>query len=73
MKLQESIPLSSGCKREEDCSKDLADTLDVLNVGKFEDTETESNVGTRKADIVADGEDGVLVGRRSQSRHSGLL
>ena len=36
-------------------------TLDALNVGKFEDPETESNVGTRKADIVAVGEDGVLV------------
>ena len=61
MKLQKSIPLSSIYKREEDFSKDLAETLDALNVGKFEDTETESNVGTRKADIVADGEDGVLV------------
>ena len=61
MKLQKSIPLSSIYKREEDFSADLADTLDALNVGKFEDTETESNVGTRKADIVADGEDGVLV------------
>ena len=58
MKLQESIPLSSIYKREEDFSADLADTLDALNVGKFEDPETESNVGTRKADIVAVGEDG---------------
>ena len=61
MKLQKSIPLSSIYKREEDFSADLADTLDALNVGKFEDPETESNVGTRKADIVAVGEDGVLV------------
>ena len=61
MKLQKSISLSSIYKREEDFSADLAETLDALNVGKFEDTETESNVGTRKADIVADGEDGVLV------------
>ena len=58
MKLQKSIPLSSIYKREEDFSKDLAETLDALNVGKFEDAETESNVGTRKADIVAVGEDG---------------
>ena len=58
MKLQESIPLSSIYKREEDFSADLADTLDALNIGKFEDPETESNVGTRKADIVAVGEDG---------------
>ena len=61
MKLQKSIPLSSIYKREEDFSADLADALDALNVGKFEDPETESNVGTRKADIVAVGEDGVLV------------
>ena len=58
MKLQESIPLSDIYKREEDFSADLANTLDALDVGKFEDPETESNVGTRKADIVAVGEDG---------------
>ena len=39
-------------------SAELAETLDALDVGKFEDPETESNVGTRKADIVAVGEDG---------------
>ena len=61
MKLQELIPLSSIYKREEDFSADLAKTLDALNIGKFEDPETESSVGTRKADIVAVGEDGVLV------------
>lgn len=61
MKLQELIPLSSIYKREEDFSADLADTLDALNVGKFEDAETESNVGTRRADIVAVGEDDILV------------
>ena len=61
MKLQQSIPLSSIYKREEEFSKDLAETLDALKVGKFEDTETESKVGTRKADIVAVGEDGTLV------------
>ncbi len=61
MKLQKSISLSSIYKREEDFSADLADTLNALNVGKFEDPETESNVGRRKADIIAVGEDGVLV------------
>ena len=61
MKLQETIPLSFIYKREEDFSTDLTDTLDALNVGKFEDAETESNVGTRRADIVAVGEDGALV------------
>lgn len=58
MKLQEPIPLSDIYEREEVFSRDLAKTLDALNIGKFEDPETESNVGTRKADIVAIGEDG---------------
>ena len=61
MKLQKPMPLSSIYEREEDFSTDLAETLDALNVGKFEDPETEASVGTRKADIVAIGEDGVLV------------
>ncbi len=61
MKLQKTIPLSSIYTREEDFSKDLADTLDALRIGNFEDVETEARVGTRKADIVAVGEDGTLV------------
>ena len=61
MKLQETIPLSSIYTREEDFSADLADTLEALKVGEFEDAETESKVGTRRADIVAVGEDGPLV------------
>ncbi len=61
MKLQKTIPLSSIYNREKDFSADLADTLEALKVGKFEDPETESNVGTRSADIVAVGEDGTLV------------
>ena len=61
MNLQKTKPLSDIYNREEDFSADLADTLDALNVGKFEDAETEANVGTRKADIVAVGEDGTLV------------
>ena len=61
MKLQKSIPLSSIYKREEDFSADLAEMLDALNVGKFEDSETEASVGTRKADIVAVGDGGKLV------------
>ena len=48
-------------QREEDFSSDLADNLDALNVGKFEDAETEANVGTRRVDIVAVGIDGTLV------------
>lgn len=67
MKLQELIPLREIYKEgdmrkaEMNFSADLADTLDALEVGEFEDAETESNVGTRKADIMAMGEDGTLV------------
>jgi len=61
MNLQKTKPLSSIYNREEDFSADLADNLDALNVGKFEDPETEANVGTRRADIVAIGIDGTLV------------
>ena len=61
MNIEKRIPLSSVYTREEDFSADLADNLDELRVGKFEDVETEANVGTRRADIVAVGEDGTLV------------
>ena len=61
MKLQRTVPLSQIYNREEDFSTALADNLDALEVGEFEDAETESNVGTRRADIVAFGETGTLV------------
>lgn len=61
MKLQKTIPLSSIYDREEDFSADLAENLDALGIGKFENAETEAKVGTRRADIVAVGEDGTLV------------
>ncbi len=61
MKLQKSIPLSVIYRREEDFSEDLSTTLHALSVGNFEEVETESRIGTRVADIVADGEDGILV------------
>ena len=61
MNIQRLIPLSDIYNREEDFSADLAENLDELKVGSFEDAETESNVGTRRADIVAVGEDGTLV------------
>ena len=61
MKLQKTIPLLSIYTREEDFSSELADNLDALEVGEFEDVETEVNVGKRKADLVAVGRDGVLV------------
>ena len=61
MNLQKTKPLSDIYTRNEDFSADLADNLNALNVGNFEDPETEANVGTRKADIVAVGEDETLV------------
>ena len=61
MQLQKTIPLSSIYNREEEFSADLADNLDALRIGSFEDVETEARVGTRKADIVAVGEDRTLV------------
>lgn len=61
MNLQKTKPLTEIYNREEEFSADLANNLDALRVGSFEDAETEANVGTRKADIVAVGEDGTLV------------
>lgn len=61
MKLQQSIGLSTVYPREEDFSLDLASHLSALGVGSFEDFETESSVGTRRADIVATGDTGTLV------------
>ena len=61
MQLQKTIPLSSIYNREEEFSVDLADNLDALRIGKFEDVETEARVGTRRADIVAEGDDSLLV------------
>ena len=61
MQLQKTIPLSSIYDREEEFSADLADNLDALRIGSFEDVETEAKVGTRRADIVAVSEDRTLV------------
>ena len=61
MNLQQSIPLRDIYGNEEEFSAALANTLEALKVGKFEDAETEANVGTRRADIVAVGEDGTIV------------
>jgi len=61
MKVQKFKALSTIYSREEDFSVDLANHISHLGVGAFEDAETESNVGTRKADIVATGTDGTLV------------
>ena len=61
MKIQQLMPLSDIYNREEDFSTDLAENLDALRIGSFEEAQTESNVGTRRADIVAVGENGTLV------------
>ncbi len=61
MKLQLSKPLSKVYGKEENFSLDLSDNIAALGIGSFEDAETESKVGTRRADIVAAGDDGTLV------------
>ena len=61
MRLLELKPLSDIYAQEEDFTADLAENLSVLGLGDFEDVETEVYFGPRKADIIATGEDGVLV------------
>ncbi len=61
MKLRQLKPLSAIYNKEESFSLDLSENIDALGVGSFEDAETESKVGTRRADIVAVGDDGTLV------------
>lgn len=61
MSLQDLYKQPDSSQAEKKFSADLAENLHALKVGKFEDVETESNVGTRRADIVAVGEDGTLV------------
>lgn len=56
MKIQETKLLSSVYRREEAFSADLAKNIKCLGVGSFDEAETESRVGTRRADIVATGE-----------------
>jgi len=55
------VSLNKIYKREEEFSADLALSLSCLEVGKFEKGETEAPVGTRRADIFAEGDDGILV------------
>lgn len=61
MKIQQSKPLSTIYNKEESFSLDVSENIYALEVGAFEDAETESKVGTRRADIVAKGVDGILV------------
>ena len=52
MNLQKTKPLSDIYTRNEDFSADLADNLNALNVGNFEDPETEANVGTPRRTLL---------------------
>jgi len=62
MKAPEYVELWQVYKREEDFSMELSKNLSLLEIGKFEDEiEVEALVGTRRADIVASGNDGILV------------
>lgn len=55
------VSLNQIYQREEEFSADLALNLSHLNVGNFEEGETEAPVGTRRADIFSEGDGGVLV------------
>lgn len=61
MKVQKLVSLASKYRREEDFSLQLSNHILHLGVGEFEDAETETYVGTRRADIVAKSSDGILV------------
>ena len=61
MRLQQVIELHEIYSHENDFTNELAEELSVLGLGDFEDVETQSSVGTRRADIVARGEAGTLV------------
>ena len=61
MKVPTFVPLNTRYDREELFNADLAQHLELLGVGRFDEGETEAPVGTRIADIVARGDDGVLV------------
>jgi len=61
MKIQQAKPLNNIYPREELFSLDLSKHIEHLKVGSFEDVEIEAAVGTRRADVVATGNDGILV------------
>ena len=61
MKIPTTVGLNQAYSREEEFNADLAQDLTHLNVGRFEVGETEAKVGTRRADIFAEGDDGLLV------------
>ena len=55
------VPLRTVYRLEPDFTRDLAENLNLLKIGRFDESEVEAMVGTRKADIVAKGDDGVVV------------
>ncbi len=61
MSLRDLYEQSDSSQAKKKFSADLGKKLHALKVGNFEDVETEANVGKRRADIVAVGEDGILV------------
>ena len=62
MKTPKYVNLNKVYSREETFNKELSKNLSLLNAGRFNDeSQVEALVGTRKADIVAKGDDGTLV------------
>ncbi len=62
MKTPNYINLTDAYANELSFSKKLSKSLSLLDVGNFGDNvEVEALVGTRRADIVAEGNDGILV------------
>lgn len=62
MRLQKHIPLKDLYDHENQFSENLANHLDALGMGQFEDPEMQADVGRKKADIVATaGDDEMLV------------
>ena len=61
MKMQNTIPFNKHYKREGDFSQELSENISLLNIGNFDESETEAHVGTRSADIVVKGANGTLV------------
>jgi len=61
MKSQKFKKLKTAYKREEDFNRELSENLQLLDLGEFDEVEVEGQVGTRRADIVANNGEDVLV------------
>ncbi|MEP1306367.1 MAG: hypothetical protein ABJK11_10895 [Balneola sp.] len=61
MKTQTFKSLTTKYRREEDFNRILANNLQLLDLGEFDEVEVEGLVGTRRADIVAKNGEEVLV------------